>query len=217
MSGRQLRGGRRAGREGEVEFHYTWQFGRHFAPLLRVLRASGFFEAHVYMSLMGVAAVALYVWVFKRVRRGGPPGAGGRAARLVWHSFYLLVCWLALTSLAVAFKTMIVEELDYAERQWFEPYLPGIHFYIASACLAYLALVVKSKPHFYDLPLVFHVQVALIAGYLTAAYRALNEDFAGALGGVILFFAFAVCNYDLIARVRRDSSAGAPAARKAAA
>lgn len=200
-----------------MEFHYTWQFGRHFAPLLRFLRESGFFEAPVYMSLMSVPAVALFVRVFKKVRRNDSLRAQSKVARFLWHSFYLFMCWLAMTSLAVAFKTMIVEELDYQQRQWFEPYLPGIHFYITSAGLAYIALVVKSKLHFYDLVLVFHLQVALMAGYLVAGYRALNEEIEGAVGGVILLLFLAVCNYDLIARVRRGFAASDSVANKAVA
>jgi hypothetical protein len=189
-----------------MEFHYTWQFGRHFAPLLRFLREIGFFEAPVYMTAMSVPAAPLFVCVFRSVRRRGPT-AGGRAARFLRYGLYLFMCWLAMTSLAVAFKTMIVEELDYQQRQWFEPYLPGIHFYVTSACLAHVALVAQSKLRVYHLLLVLYTQVALLAGYAVAGYRALSEDFAGAAGGVVLFAFFAACNYDLIARARRGFSA----------
>lgn len=198
-----------------MEFHYTWQFGRHFAPLLRLLRESGFFEAPVYMSVMIIPAGALFVWVFNKVRRNNTLRAKTRGARFLWYFFYLFTCWLAMTSLAVAFKTMIVEELDYQQRQWFEPYLPGIHFLITSAGLAYIALIAKSKLHFYDLLLVFYLQAALIAGYWAAGYRALNEDFGGAIGGVILLILFAVCNYDLIVRCRRGFAASDSVADKA--
>jgi hypothetical protein len=123
---------------------------------------------------------------------------------------------MAMNSLAVAFKTMIVEELVYQERKWFEPYLPGIHFYITSACLAYIALVVRSRSHSYDLLLAFYLQVALLVGFVTAGYRALNEDIEGAIGGVILLVFFGVCNYDLFMRVRGDFSSGALVPKKAA-
>ena len=113
-----------------------------------------------------------------------------------------------MNSLAVAFKTMIVEELVYQERKWFEPYLPGIHLYITSACLAYIALIVRSKRHSYDLLLAVYLQLALITGYVVAGYRALNEDIEGAIGGAILLIFFAVCNYDLFMRVRGDFSTG---------
>jgi hypothetical protein len=113
---------------------------------------------------------------------------------------------MAMNSLAVGFKTMIVEELVYQERKWFEPYLPGIHFYITSACLAYIALIVRSRPHYYDLLLAIYLQVALLVGIIVAGYRALNEDIEGATGGVILLIFFVVCNYDLIMRSRGEFS-----------
>ncbi len=121
-----------------------------------------------------------------------------------------------MNSLAVAFKTMIVEELVYQERKWFEPYLPGIHFYITSACLVYIALIVRSRFHFWDLLLTLYLQVALLVGFVVAGYRALNEDIEGAIGGVILVLFFAVCNYDLFMRTRRDFSPSVLESREAA-
>jgi len=186
-----------------MEYTYTWQFARHFEPLLGWLRESGFFEAHVYITVMTIPAVALFVWVIRRRRRNKLIGSGARVSRFLWNSLYFYVCWVAMTSLAVAFKTMIVEELDYQERQWFEPYLPGIHFYITSAGIAYIALTVRSSFRFPDLLLASYVQIALVLGYIVAGYRALNEDLAGAAGGIILFLAFTSCNYDLIRSARR--------------
>ncbi|HWS55128.1 MAG TPA: carboxypeptidase regulatory-like domain-containing protein [Pyrinomonadaceae bacterium] len=185
-----------------MEFHYTWQGGRHFAPLLRPLRQGGFFEAPVYMTLMTALSVVLFLFVLRALRRRGAAAPEGRS-RPLWYALYFYVCWLASVSLAVAFKTMIVEELDYAERQWFEPYLPAIHFYVTSACLAYLALVVRPAALPRDLPLAVYVQAALLAGYGLAAYRVAHEELEGAAGGALLFATFAACNYDLGRRLRR--------------
>src|SRR5215470_20287094 len=187
-----------------ADIHYTWSFARYFGPLLRPLHDSGFFFAGVFLPVMTVPSIILFVWVVKRIRRNNTLAGSGRFARIFWYSFYFYISWMALNSLAVAFKTMIVEELVYQERKWFEPYLPGIHFYITSACLAYLALVVKSRYRLHDLLLAIYLQVALIAGYAAAGYRAFNEDRDGAIGGVLLLLFFAVCNYDLIKRVYKS-------------
>ena len=165
---------------------------------------------------MTLPAIALYVWVLIRVRRNSSIRTKRRTLRFLWQFFYFYICWMAMNSLAVAFKTMIVEELVYQERKWFEPYLPGIHFYITSACIVYIALVVRQRFHYYHLLLTFYLQVALIVGFVTAGYRALNEDIEGAIGGVILLIFFAACNYDLFMRTRGDFSSGVLVPKKAA-
>ena len=166
---------------------------------------------------MTLPAIALYVWVSGRLRRNTSIRTNNRTLRFLWQSFYFYICWMAMNSLAVAFKTMIVEELVYQERKWFEPYLPGIHFYITSACLVYIALIVRSRFHYYDLFLSIYLQVALLVGFVVAGYRTLNEDIEGAIGGVILVVFFAVCNYDLIMRARGDFSPSVLAPKKAVA
>ena len=187
-----------------TDIHFTCSFARFFAPMLRLLYNSGFFFAPIFLSVMTVPAIALFVWVVKKIRRNHTLDPTSRFVRAFWFSFYFYISWMALNSLAVGFKTMIVEELVYQERKWFEPYLPGIHFYITSACLAYLALIIKSRYRFSDLLIAIYLQIALIAGFATAGYRALNEDRDGAIGGVLLLLFFAVCNYDLAKRVRKS-------------
>jgi len=197
-----------------ADLHYTWSLARYFGPLLRPLHDSGFFFATVFLTVMTIPSIILFVWVVRRIRRNDTLAGSGRFARVWWYSFYFYISWMALNSLAVAFKTMIVEELVYQERKWFEPYLPGIHFYITSACLAYLALVVKSRYRLSDLLLAIYLQIALLAGYATAAYRTLNEDRDGAIGGVILLVFFAVCNYDIVKRLRKGLSLSVPASAR---
>jgi hypothetical protein len=200
-----------------VEFHYTWEFARHFGPLLGWLHRSGFFNAYIFLPVMTLPAMALYIWVFIRLKRNNSIRTTIKTLRFLWQFFYFYICWMAMNSLAVGFKTMIVEELVYQERKWFEPYLPGIHFYITSACLAYIALIVRSRPHYYDLLLAIYLQVALVVGIIVAGYRALNEDIEGAIGGVILLIFFVVCNYDLIMRSRGEFSPRVLVPKKAAA
>jgi hypothetical protein len=200
-----------------VEFHYTWEFARHFGPLLGWLHRSGFFNAYIFLPVMTLPAIALFAWVVIRLKRNNSIRTNKKTLRFLWYFLYFYICWMAMNSLAVGFKTMIVEELVYQERKWFEPYLPGIHFYITSACLAYIALIVRSRPHYYDLLLAIYLQVALIVGILVAGYRALNEDIEGATGGVILLIFFVVCNYDLIMRSRGEFSPRVLVQKKAAA
>lgn len=156
---------------------------------------------------MTALAIALFVWASARVRRFGYLGAQKRLHRLFWYSIYFSICWVAMASFGVGLKTMIVEELDYQERKWFEPYLAPSHLYISSVALAYIFLIVKSKSSYYDLLWIFYIQVGLIAGSVVACYRMLYEDIEGATGGALLMLFFAVCNYDLIRRARRILSA----------
>src|SRR5260370_5225374 len=107
-----------------ADIHYTWSFARFFGPLLRPLHESGFFFAAVFLSVMTIPSIALFIWVVNKIRRNNTLWANNRVARFLWYSFYFYISWMALNSLAVAFKTMIVEELVYQERKWFEPYLP---------------------------------------------------------------------------------------------
>jgi hypothetical protein len=194
-----------------LDYHYTWEFARHFDPLIGWLHRRGLFDFYVHIPVMTALAIALFVWAFLRVRRIGYLGAQKRFPRFFWHSIYFSICWMAMASFGVGLKTMIVEELDYQERKWFEPYLAPSHLYISSVAFAYIFLIVKSKSSYYDLLWTFYIQVGLIAGYIVACYRMLHEDIEGATGGALLILFFAVCNYDLIRRARRILSANIPA------
>lgn len=157
---------------------------------------------------MSALGVALFIWIRRKVRRTGYLAGQSAYIRLFWYSVYLSVSWIATSTFGVALKTMIVEELDYQERKWFEPYLAPTHLYISSAALAYLILISRSKRTYYDLALFLYIQIALLAGYAVAGYRVANEDVEGAFGGVLLVLFFLVCNYDLISRVRKSLQAG---------
>ncbi len=193
-----------------MHFHYTWEFARHFYPVLRWGHESGFFNFYIYLPIMTVPAIALFWWVYSRARRNNAVTGESSVRRFSWYALYFYVSWMACSTFAVAFKTMIVEELVYQERKWFEPYLPGIHFVVAGASLAYLALVTQPKFRSFYWFLYAYLQVALIAGFAVAGYRATHEDFEGALGGVILLLLFAVCNYDVLKRLRNSFSSGIP-------
>lgn len=186
-----------------LDYHYTWEFARHFEPLIGWLYRSGFFNFYVHISVETVLAVVLFAWVFARVQRTGYLGSQKGYTRLFWHSIYFSICWVAMAAFGVGLKTMIVEELDYQERKWFEPYLAPSHLYISSVAFAYLLMVTRRKSNYFDLVWALYIQVGLLAGYVVAGYRVLNEDIEGATGGALLLLFFAACNYDLIRRVRR--------------
>ncbi|HSE98618.1 MAG TPA: hypothetical protein VLD57_10175 [Blastocatellia bacterium] len=186
-----------------MDYHYTWEFARHFEPLIGWLHRRGLFNFYVHIPVETALAIALYIWVRARVRRTGYLDSRKRFSRFFWHSIYFSICWIAMASFGVGLKTMIVEELDYQERKWFEPYLSPSHLYISSVAFAYLFLITKSKSSYYDLLCALYIQIGLIAGSVVACYRMLNEDIEGATGGALLLLFFAVCNYDLIRRARR--------------
>lgn len=157
---------------------------------------------------MSALGVVLFIRVLRRVRGTSYLAARSSFVRFFWHSLYFSVSWVVTSTFGVALKTMIVEELDYQERKWFEPYLAPTHLYISSAALAYLILISRSKRNYSDLALFLYVQVALLAGYAVAGYRVANEDVEGAIGGGLLVLFFLICNYDLISRMRRSLLTG---------
>lgn len=191
-----------------MEYHYTWELARYFEPLIGWLHRIGFFSFYIHFPFDSALGVVLFIWVFRRVHRTGHLATRRSSIRFFWYSIYFSASWIATSTFGVGLKTMIVEELDYQERKWFEPYLAPAHLYISSAALAYLALITRSKPTYYHLFLALYAQVALLVGYGVAGYRVGNEDIEGALGGGLLFLFFVVCNYDLISRIRKSIQLG---------
>jgi len=184
-----------------MDYHYTWQCAKHFEPIIGWLHRNGLFNFYVHVTAETALAILLFLWVFLIMKRQIVLQSGFNKS--FWYSIYFSTCWVATASFGVGLKTMIVEELDYQERKWFEPYLAPSHLYISSAAFAYIAFVTKAKQSHYGLFLALYVQIALVAGYIVAAYRMAYEDIEGVLGGVLLFLFFAVCNYDLISKTHR--------------
>ena len=198
-----------------MNYHYTWEFGRHFDFIVGWLHRVNFFNFYFYVPLITVVAIVLFSVVLIKVRKTGQLADQSRTARFLWYSVHFLCSWIAVGAFAVAIKMLIVEELDYQERKWFESYLTPGHLYISSAAFAYLALILKPKWSYFNMVLAVYLQVALIAGYGVATYRVLNEDIEGALGGVVMLLFFAVCNYDLFRRVRSQLRVSMPVQEEA--
>ncbi len=191
-----------------MDYHYTWEMARYFEPLVGWLRHSGFFSFYVHLPVDSALGIGLFVWVYRRIRHSASVEVLKGTRQTLWYALYASVSWLTLASFGVGLKTMIVEELDYQERKWFEPYLAPGHLYITTACLAYLLFIVRAKTSYLDRFLALYVQVALMAGYVVSLYRLFGEDVEGAVGGGLLFLFFAACNYDLLKRLRQQFSGG---------
>ena len=183
---------------------YANGLGAALAPLLLWLRGLGFFEAYVYIPLMTAASVVLFWRLYGTFDRNRTL-RGSRLARVVWLGVCYALCFLAANSLAVAFKTLIVEELDYTNRVWFEAYVGPLHFYITAVALAYLWLIARNRRKPLDYALGAFVQAGLLAGYAVGVYRLLNEPFSltdptTGISGLVFFAWFGVYNLDLYRR-----------------
>jgi hypothetical protein len=115
--------------------------GRMLAPLLLAIRETGFFEWWVYVPTMTLLALAAYAGFLRRARRHGVPRHPSVLSRLATHLLHISVCVVGANALAVAFKTLIVEEMDYAQPVWFAGLVSPLHFYIASVAACYLTVV----------------------------------------------------------------------------
>jgi sulfatase modifying factor 1 len=186
-----------------MELHYTWQFSNLLAPFLRFLHNSNFFAPSIYLSLMTIPALGLCAWTLWRVRAGYSGRTTSTFVLILKCAGYFFLSWMAMSSLAAGFKTMIVEELAYQQREWFEPYLPALHFCIASAFLVDLVLVGKPIIGCSRLLAAAYLQLALLGGYAGAIYRVFNEDAEGAVGGIVLLAFFIYRNYVLAMRLQR--------------
>ena len=188
-------------------------FGESIGPFLLWLRALGFFEWYVYMPIMTAVSIGIF-WKLRDVLdRNGTFDGHRRPRRKLWLAAYYGLCFLSTNALAVAFKTLIVEELDYPARVGFEAYVSPLHFYITFVVLAYITLIVRNAGGRLDRALGLFVQVGLILGYSVGLFRIFNEpislaDPTSGVSGFVLCAWFACFNYDLYQRfVGRESRA----------
>ncbi len=178
------------------------RLGETLGPLLLWLRGLGFFEWYVYMPLMTVVSVGLFWGLARHLDRNGTFGGPRAQRRTLWLAAYYGLCFLATNVLAVGLKTLIVEELDYATRVWFEAYVGPLHFYIFAVVIAYLTLLVRNRRGVLDRALGLFVQIGLVGGYGVGLFRIFNEPISLAdpttgVSGFVLCAYFALYNYDL--------------------
>jgi hypothetical protein len=178
---------------------FTSPLGAWLGPVLIWLRQRQFFEVYAYIPLMTIAAGLLY-YRFTRRTTGDVPYAGGPTRRLPWEAFYFSLCWIATNSFAVGLKTLIVEELDYGRRVWFEHLIGPGHLVLTLVCLAHLWLIVR--PGKFPLPCCLALQASIALGYALGGLRILSNNGPDVLSGVFLLAYFGVWNYDLLHRLR---------------
>ena len=124
---------------------FTNRLGEALAPFLLWLRGLGFLEWYVYMPIMALASIGMFWSLTKKLNSNGTFSGSRAQRRTMWLAAYYGLCFLATNVLAVAFKTLIVEELDYPTRVWFEAYVGPLHFFILSVIIAYLAVLVRNS------------------------------------------------------------------------
>jgi hypothetical protein len=185
---------------------FTNGLGDALAPVLIWVRNRGFFEWYVFMPTMTAVSIGLFVRLTARLKSNGTFSSHRAHRQLLWLAAYFGLCFLATNVLVVAFKTLIVEELDYTTRVWFEALVGPLHFYIVSVVIAYLILIVRNAREGRDRVLGLYVQVGLAGGYLVCVYRVFNEPISlleptNGLSGFILAAYFAIYNYDLYTRL----------------
>ena len=190
---------------------FTNRLGEVLSPVLLPMRDIGFFEWYVYIPAMTALAIGLFLILVGMTGRNGT--FTDRPRRVLWLAAYFGLCFLATNGLAVGLKTLIVEELDYPTRVWFEAWVGPLHFYIVAVALSYLALIARNRTAALDWGLGLFVQIGLLAGYSVGVFRLSNEPMSLAaptmgLSGVIMCAAFALYNVDLYRRFI------APAARR---
>lgn len=182
---------------------YANRLGEALGPLLLWLRGLGLFEWYVYVPAMTAAAVGLHLGLVRTLDRNGT--FDGRRRRRFWLAAYYGLCFLVTNGVAVGLKTLIVEELDYPSRVWFEAWVGPLHFCIAAVALAYLVLLARNRSDPLDRALGLFIQIGLIAGYAVGVFRVFNEPISLAnptagLSGFVLCAYFALYNYDLYRR-----------------
>ena len=161
--------------------------GQLLAPVLLAIRATGFFEWWVYIPTMTVVAALAYLGLLRRHRRAGA-STGWPLAR---HGLHFLACWLGANALAVAFKTLIVQEMDYTEPVWFAGLVSPLHFYIASVTAAYLWIVTSPGASRAERAGGLYVEIGLFAGCTVGIHRLHTEpftvsDITSGIGGLVI-------------------------------
>lgn len=188
---------------------YANGFAELLAPVLAPIRATGFFEAYVFIPAMTALSIAVFVSLRRRAWANGTfvDSARSRFPKL-FQLVYFTLCFMVTNSTAVAFKTMIVEETDYETRVWFLPWVSPLHFYIASVATAMIWLIWRNRSTLPDCLLCLYAQFGLLAGYYVAYRRLVYEPFewhdvTTGMSGVFLTLWFGLLNWDIAIRYFR--------------
>ncbi|MEQ1897645.1 MAG: hypothetical protein ABL971_09715 [Vicinamibacterales bacterium] len=194
------------------EVHFANPLGHWLAPLLLTLRSVGFFEWYVYMPAMTLVSFPLYRFMARRLDTVPAFRASSAWHQRVRRSACYAASFLLPNVLAVALKTLIVEEMDYVAPVWYAPLVSPLHFYIASVTGAYLWMIGRTRRTWADWACAGHIQLGLVGGYAVAGYRLLNEQWSWldpttAIGGLIIGVVSLGYNWDLVWRLRLSGAA----------
>lgn len=176
---------------------YANSLGEILAPLLLMIRSTGFFEAYVFIPTMTLLAAYIFQKL-KRVTTASP----------IFLVGYFCLCFIMTNTAAVALKTMIVEEMDYVTEVWFLHLVSPIHIFIVTVTGSFLLLIWRNSKQTLDRILCFYVQLGLLGGFSVAIYRLIHEPFelsnvTTGLGALILICLFSILNADLLIRFKK--------------
>lgn len=181
--------------------------GEILSPILTAIRSTGFFEAYVYLPAMTLLGIATF-WLFvKRVHINGFLAHRERKRfRFIWYGAIFSLCFLVTNAMAVAVKTMIIQETDYDPIPSYIAWVSPLHFYIVSVASAHLYLIWRNRQTAIDLFLSIYIQIGLLAGYYIGFYRLTNEpielsNITSGISGVSFFIWFGILNWDLFSRL----------------
>lgn len=200
---------------------YANPLGEALSPLLSTIRRTGFFEAPVYMTLMTLGATLMFMLIYQRVHKNGTFSSSFRTrTRSLWLAVYFSLCFFATSAVAVGWKTLIIEETDYAVIPSYIAWVGPLHFYISSVALAHLVVVWRHKRQSLDRALSAYVQVGLFGGYLIAGHRIAFEpwdflDPTSGVSGLFMLVGFSLYHFDLLWRQSEASLHEAHHARHA--
>lgn len=185
---------------------YANSLGEFFAPFLLAVRATGFFEAYVFLPIAAVLSALVFRYIYKKLATNGTFNLPIRQRfRRIILPLYFLMCFFFVGGLIIAFKTMIIEEMDYTEPHWYIPYVTHLHFYIASVALAYMYLMRFNSSSLLTRLLCVYIQIGFIGAYMISAYRIIYEpwelsDPTSGLSGFYVAAFFVILNIELFFR-----------------
>lgn len=185
---------------------YANELGELLAPFLKILRATGFFEAYVFIPVMTLISVFIFVKLLKIMKYNGTFKNELRSHyKVTVLSSYYSLCFIFANVIAVAFKTLIIEEMDYETPVWYLHLVGPLHFYITSVTGAYLWLIARNRKSLFDHFLIIYIQLGMLGGYYTAIYRIMYEPFdlldvTSGVSGVFILLWFGILNTDIVIR-----------------
>ncbi len=188
------------------EVTFANSMGQWLAPLLLAIRSTSFFEWWVFVPAMTLLAIPVYRGFHRRlVRHGGVLGPG-RFLRPATSALHAGVCVVGTNAVAVAFKTLIVQEMDYPQPVWFAGLVSPLHFYIASVAATYMWMVTGPSVSRGRRAQGLYTELGLFAFCTVAIHRLHTEPFSiweptMALGGLIILVSCLACMADVWQRL----------------